>query len=74
MKLQRALDAEGLLAGATPVPVLTVDLVGGGGGAEAVVGQLGHPLLKGAAPAMSFLTAPPSATLPPSLETRTVPG
>ena len=57
VKLQRALDAEGLLTGATAVPVLAVDLMGGGGGA--VVGQLGHPLLKGAAPAMSCLTLPP---------------
>lgn len=34
VKLQRALDAEGLLAGATPVPVLAVDLVGGRGSGQ----------------------------------------
>ena len=57
VKLQRALDAEGLLAGATPVPVLAVDLVGGGAGSG---GSWDAPP-QGAAPATG-----PSPRYPPA--------
>ena len=67
VKLQRALDAEGLLAGATAVPVLAVNLVGGRGGASSS-GAAETPCPQGSHSSNALrLTAPPSATLPPDL-------